>query len=196
LVVDLRPCRIRLATPACERGRAGADSEHDHRADDGEDDLRLNDRGCPFRCSAAARAQRERGTECRRERQPSNGIVKLVERVNRVIVGVCRLLERRGAGLSRDQYRWECRQAGEDDQHEQFHRQSNGDVSSVINPSAPDLRQSSASCALMKRPAVVRISSGAECIVPLLVGQLFELRAEPAHVVGCDVGESALWRPR
>ena len=58
-VLDLRPIadQVRRADDAKGSGQAGADDQHDERADDGKDDLRLDDGGLAHRCAAAARPQ-------------------------------------------------------------------------------------------------------------------------------------------
>ena len=51
------------------RARLAPTIEHDQGADDGEHDLRFDDGGIAWRRGRAARSQRERGAERRRERK-------------------------------------------------------------------------------------------------------------------------------
>ncbi len=89
-VLDLRSIayQVRGADNAERTRQAGADHKHDDRANDGEDDLGLNDRSAPRRCAAPLRSQRQGGPEQRCQRQPDHRVVNLMERMHRVIVGV------------------------------------------------------------------------------------------------------------
>ena len=84
-IVDLRSIANQVGgADDAERARqAGADHQHDQRADDGEDDLRLHDGRLALGRAVAARPQREHGAQQRRERQTDRGREQLLlERVH------------------------------------------------------------------------------------------------------------------
>ena len=74
-IVDLRAIANQVGGADDAKGarQAGADDEHDQRADDGEHDLGLHDGRLPHRRAAAARPQREDRAQQRRKRQPDDG---------------------------------------------------------------------------------------------------------------------------
>ncbi len=80
-ILDLRavPHEARGADDAERARQARADDEHHDRADDGEDDLRLDDRRLPPRRAAPARAQRQHARQPRRDRQPRERVLQLLE---------------------------------------------------------------------------------------------------------------------
>ena len=93
-ILDLRSVANQVGGADDAEGarQAGADDQHDQRADDGQDDLRLDDGGLPDRRAPPARAERQRGAEHRRQRQPSQrGDHFLLE-----VVGHAGLIDRLG----------------------------------------------------------------------------------------------------
>ena len=71
-IVDLRPVahQPRGADDAERAREAGADDQHHDGADDGEDDLRLDDRRLALRRAFAARPQRQHARQAGGDRQP------------------------------------------------------------------------------------------------------------------------------
>ena len=63
--------------------QVGADDQHHDGADDGEDDLGLDDRDLARRRAAPLRPERQHGAEPGRQRQAQEGVPDLVERVGR-----------------------------------------------------------------------------------------------------------------
>jgi hypothetical protein len=82
-VVDLRPIANQVggADDAERASQAGADHQHDQRANHGEDDLRLHHGGLPFRRAAAARPQRQHRTQQRGQRKTDGGCQQLLLQV-------------------------------------------------------------------------------------------------------------------
>ena len=63
-----------------ERAReAGADDQHHDRADDGEDDLRLDDRRLALRRAAAPRPEREHARQAGGDRQPRQRVLEIAD---------------------------------------------------------------------------------------------------------------------
>ena len=102
-IVDLGPItnQARDADDAERAGEAGADDQHDDGADDRQNDLRLDDRWLAWRRSLAPRPQRQGCPQQRRQRQTNHGIVDLVQRMRRMVVGIPPRRRRLGAQLRR-----------------------------------------------------------------------------------------------
>ena len=96
-VVDLRSVanQVGRADDAERARQAGADDQHDERADDRQHDLRLHDRRLPRRRAAPARPQRQRRPEGRRKRQPDHHRPDLVDQLLAWCTGGCQTDRRR-----------------------------------------------------------------------------------------------------
>ena len=142
-VLDLRAIanQVRGAGDAERARQALADDQHDQRADNGQHDLRLDDRGIAPGRRGAARPEGERGAEQRGDRQAHGGISESGAEIAEQFIRLQHLLLRR-------RRRRRCRRSGA--------------LAAASEPRArPVLQTRSAATAIARQPAST--TSGHSC---------------------------------